>query len=80
MKTSFELFNGVLGFTVLTHETRIHTNRNESRAYTRLLFRLIAGSRGTLAPSQSARFFVLFLHPFARADCEGASDRAAVPR
>ena len=55
MKTSFELFNGVLGFTVLTHETRIHTNRNESRAYTRLLFRLIAGSRGTLTPSQSAR-------------------------
>ena len=72
MKTSFELFNGVLGFTVLTHETRIHTNRNESRAYTRLLFRLIARSRGTLAPSQSAQaFFILFLHlspePTARA-------------
>ena len=72
MKTSFELFNGVLGFTVLTRETRIHTNRNESRAYTRLLFRLIAGSRGTLAPSQSAQaFFILFLHlspePTARA-------------
>ena len=45
MKTSFELINGGLGFTALSHETRIHTNRNESRAYTRLLFRLIAGSR-----------------------------------
>ena len=55
MKTSFELINDGLGVTVLTHETRIHTNRNESCAYTRLLFWIIAGSRGTLAPSQSAR-------------------------
>ena len=82
MKTSFELFNGVLGFTVLIHETRIHTNQNESRAYSRLLFPLIAENRGTLAPSQSARafFLILFLHPFVRADCEVDSDRTAVPR
>jgi len=39
----------------VTRGTRIHANRHESRAYTRLLFRLIAGSRGTLTPSQSAR-------------------------
>ena len=32
-----------------TRGTRIHANQHESRAYSRLLFRLIAGSRGTLA-------------------------------
>ena len=40
---------------IRNNQTRIHTNQKESRAYTRLLFRLIAGSRGTLTPSQSAR-------------------------
>ena len=39
----------------LTYGTRIHTNQHESRAYTRLLFRLIAGSRGTLMPSHALR-------------------------
>ncbi|MBE6506375.1 MAG: hypothetical protein E7Z72_00405 [Methanocorpusculum parvum] len=55
-------------------------HQNESRAYTRLLFRLIAGSRGTLTPSQSARAEGLDILPYARADCEGVSDRVAVPR
>ena len=55
MKASFELIYGGLEFLVLTRETRIRTNQNESRAYTRLLSPLIAGSRGTLAPPQSAR-------------------------
>jgi hypothetical protein len=48
----------------IIYGTRIHTNQHESRAYTRLLFRLIAGSRGTLSPSQSARaFWAYFYRP-----------------
>ena len=39
----------------LPFRTRIHANQNESRAHTRLLFRLITGNHGTLMPSQSAR-------------------------
>ena len=63
-----------------TRGTRIHANQHESRAYSRLLFRLIAGSRGTLAPSQSARAKRLEIQLHARADCEGDSDRAAALR
>ena len=63
-----------------TRGTRIHANQHESRAYSRLLFRLIAGSRGTLAPSQSARAKRLEIQLNARADCEGDSDRAAALR
>ena len=44
----------------LIRKTRIHTNQHESRAYTRLLFPLIAGSRGTLLPSQSARAVLFY--------------------
>ena len=63
-----------------TRGTRIHANQHESRAYSRLLFRLIAGSRGTLAPSQAARAKRLEIQLNARADCEGDSDRAAALR
>ena len=79
----------------LTYGTRIHTNQHESRAYTRLLFRLIAGSRGTLMPSHALRA-CFKLEPAAlaprsqlghveliftaRADCEGASIRAPALR
>ena len=59
-----------------TRGTRIHANQHESRAYSRLLIRLIAGSRGTLAPSQSARAECLEINPFARADCEGGELQA----
>ena len=48
--------------------TRIHANQNKSHAYSRLLSPLIAGSRGTLAPSHVLR------------TCEGVSDRAAALR
>ena len=56
MKTSFELINDGLGVTVLTHETRIHTNRNESRPLRRQFSSAYRGTAArSLAPSQSAR-------------------------
>ena len=68
MKTSFELINDGVGVTVLTHETRIHTNRNESRPlrlpHGRLRPRSRLGRRGEEIGQKK------------RADCEGAS----VPR
>ena len=56
MKTSFELINDGLGVTVLTHETRIHTNRNESRPLRRQFSSAYRGTAArSLTPSQSAR-------------------------
>ena len=56
MKTSFELINDGLGVTALTHETRIHTNRNESRPLWRQFSYAYRGTAAqSLAPSQLAR-------------------------
>ena len=56
--------NDIFPISVLNHGTRIHTNQDESRAYTRLMSPLIAVSRGTLMPSQSARaFWAYFYRP-----------------
>ena len=77
MKTSFELINDGLGVTVLTHETRIHTNRNESRPLRRQFSSAYRGTAArSLAPSQSARAKGGRNRTKNRADCEGAS----VPR